>query len=232
MDDSRLASEVTRAFSSKRFNYSLDDLLARRARRRSTRRWVVGAGAVVAGALLWALSTSPVPGNQQVVFAGWQPVPTTPDAALADAASAVCGAAKDELPGMRMIGQDQRGSAAAIVFAGNGQLSICLVTRDKAGKVVATASGLTRLEPRASSLSVDSGLSQPETSNFPGLTIVAGRVGGDVSSVEVARADGVLVSATVTSGYFLAWWPTTDEIARVTAKDKRGGPVAEVDRPF
>ena len=39
------------------------------------------------------------------------------------------------------------------------------------------------------------------------LTLVYGRVGDGVTVVTVDRSDGTSVQATVTNGWYLAWWP-------------------------
>jgi hypothetical protein len=49
-----------------------------------------------------------------------------------------------------------------------------------------------------------------------------------VESVKVLRADGAKVDATVNSGYFVAWWPTVDEVVNVTATDSAGATLATV----
>lgn len=231
MDDTRLAGEVKRAFAARRFDRSLDELLASRRGSTPKRLWLLVATAVVAGVVFWAARSTPLPGGPQTAFAGWAPIPSQPDVMLASSAMAACGPS-GELEGMRMVGQDQRGNAAAFLFASNSQLSMCLLVEDNSGAVVVATTGSARLAAVADALIVDSGISQPAGAGTGGLTIIGGRVAEAVSSVAIERADGADVSATVADGYFLAWWPTSSEADRVVAKDARGTQVAAVRRPF
>ena len=41
------------------------------------------------------------------------------------------------------------------------------------------------------------------------LTLVDGRAGAGVTAVTIDRSDGSSVQATVTDGWYLAWWPGT-----------------------
>lgn len=230
MDDTDLTRQVERAFARFHFDRAVPEARVGRTPR-AGRGWVA-VGTVVAALVLWTLNAAPSVGRPELALAGWEATPTAPDVALADAASEPCMASGLGVPAMSIVAQDQRGNAATILFAGGGQLSICVVGRDKSGTVVAAATGVSRLETTAKALSVDSGLSEPKTPNFPGLTVIAGRVGQGVSSVEVVREDGVEVTATVASGYFVAWWPTTDKAGTVVGKDESGTQVEVVDSPF
>ena len=77
-------------------------------------------------------------------------------------------------------------------------------------------------------LTFDTGISVPKNPNYPGLRIVAGRVDPTVKGVTVSRADGLKVVATVTSGYFVAWWPTDHDAVSATAIDSSGITLATV----
>lgn len=232
MDDADITSQVDRAFARFRFDRDLNEIVHGRRRRSPRRTWALVAGTAVAVLALWAINASPFAGSPQLVLAGWEAAPTQADAALAAAAVGPCSSSDPAVAAMPIVAQDQRGTAATILLAGGGELSICVVARDETGTVVAAASGLTRLEPSAKALSVDSGLSAPRTANFPGLTVIAGRVGQGVASVAITRSDGVDVTATVASGYFVAWWPSTDKASTVTAKDESGRSVSVVDAKF
>jgi hypothetical protein len=129
---------------------------------------------------------------------------------------------------MTLVAQDQRGNAATLLYAGGGELAICLVLRDAKADVVTAASGVTHLAATVEPLSVDTALSAPRSANSAGMTIVAGRVGPSVSGVRVARSDGVDVEATVSAGHFVAWWPTQDSADSILALDRGGRPVVTV----
>jgi hypothetical protein len=180
---------------------------------------------VLAAVALWALNASPFVGKAPVAFAGWQPIPTAADRTLANDAKATC-LTDTSLPAMSLVAQDQRGPAATLLYAGRGELAICLVLRDAAGTVVAATSGVSHVGDVGGLLKIDTGITAPESPNYPGLGIVAGRVDQAIKGVKVSRADGVTVDATVNSGYFVAWWPTDDQVASVTATDSSGATVA------
>lgn len=232
MDDADVISQVERAFARFRLDRDLNEIVQGRKRRSSRRTLAIFAGTAIAALALWTVNASPFAGSPQLVMAGWQAAPTRSDAALAAAATGACSSSDQAGAAMPIVVQDQRGTAATILFAGGGQLSICVVTRDGTGTVVAAASGETRLEPTAKTVTIDSGLSAPKTANFPGLTVIAGRVGHGAASVVITRSDGADISATVASGYFVAWWPSTDKASTVAAKDATGTTISVVDASF
>jgi hypothetical protein len=111
-------------------------------------------------------------------------------------------------------------------------LSICVVARDETGHAVAAATGSSHLAGGIDTLSVDSGMSIPSHDGFSGLTVVAGRVERSVSRIEIARNDGTRIEATVSAGYFVAWWPTTGKAVTVAGLHADGTLVREVGVPF
>lgn len=224
MEDASVSSEVRQAFDRYHFNMPVAQIAA--PRRRGTSRWVVATGIGIVALSLWVASAFPPAGQPRVAFAGWAPVPTLSDATLAAAAASACSIG-DAGP-MSLVAQDQRGNAATMLYAGGGQLSICLVLRDGTGAVVAAASGLTRLAGSADPLVLDTGMSSDKSPQSDGLWIVAGRVTPEVRSVIVSRTAGPDVAATVSSGYFVAWWPTADKATTITAKDAAGTELAVV----
>jgi hypothetical protein len=129
---------------------------------------------------------------------------------------------------MSLKAQDQRGNAAALLYGGSNELSICLVTRDSAGDVIAAAAGFTHVASDPGTLEIDTTMAMPESGQNPGLMLVAGRVSTAAARVEIQREDGVDVHATVASGYFLAWWPTEAKAVQVVALDKAGSELARI----
>ena len=59
-----------------------------------------------------------------------------------------------------------------------------------------------------------------------------GRVGGDVTSVEVRLSDGSTLEASVADGVWAAWWPSEETVREVrpTLADGTVGTAAELDR--
>jgi hypothetical protein len=63
------------------------------------------------------------------------------------------------------------------------------------------------------------GPSGMKNSSGQALTLVDGRSGTGVTSVRIDRSDGSSIKATVSGGWYLAWWPGTAQatMAAVTA---------------
>jgi hypothetical protein len=227
VEDADLTDQVRRAFQRFHFERSVAEVTGTHNRVRVMRASFAGAVAIAAAVALWLLNASPFVGSASVSLAGWQPIPTTSDQALANDAKATC-LADSSLPAMSLVAQDQRGTAATLVYAGGAELALCLVVRDSSGAVVDATSGVSHLDARTGALTFDTGISAPKTPNYPGLRIVAGRVEPTVKGVKVSRADGLKVDATVNSGYFVAWWPTDDDPVNATAIDSSGAVLATV----
>jgi hypothetical protein len=59
----------------------------------------------------------------------------------------------------------------------------------------------------AGQIELDGGGTRDSAGNA--LTLVDGRTGAGVTAVTIHRSDGSSVQATVTNGWYLAWWPGT-----------------------
>lgn len=225
MEDADLTRQVRRSFE--RYSFQRSAAAVSKGGRRTSvvrRSVALGATAVAVVALLVLNATSFV-GAPQAAFAGWAPAPSVADRALAAAAESAC-LANAGLPAMSLVAQDQRGNAAALVYAAGSELAICLVLKDTKGDIVTAASGVSHLEGPAGTLRVDTALAMPRSANSEGLRIVAGRVSPAAKAVNVERTSGPTVVATVASGYFVAWWPSDADATVVTAADAGGAPIA------
>jgi hypothetical protein len=223
MDDADITRQVVRAFQRYRFRYTLDDLAQRRRQVGIlTAPRIAVLGATLLAVAVWLAVASPLAVTPTVAFVGWESTPDAPDVNFTTAARQACHAGSS----MTLMAQDQRGNAATLLYAEDGELALCLVAKDSAGSIVAAASGFTHLEAPDGPLSVDTGLSAPESAQSPGVRIMAGRAAAPIAAVQVARSDGVEVIATVSSGYWVAWWPTSTEGTTVTATDSDGVVVA------
>jgi hypothetical protein len=221
VDDADLIGQIERAFRPYRFTRALKDLgTPRRRNRRFAMPLAVGATVLVV-IVGWAIGTSPVSVSPALAFSDWGP---RPDATVADFAAAALTDCHVEQGG-RLAVQDQRGSAAVLIYAGGGELTLCLVARDRTGAIVAAASGGSHLLPAPGPLSVDTGLSAPASAQSAGIRIVAGRAAAPVTAVVVTRSDGLQVTATVSSGYWVAWWPSELAEQSVSAMNSAGAVV-------
>jgi len=228
VDDSDLAGQVERAFGRYQFRNALESLRPRQQRARilSAPRVAVS-GAVALAVLALAISASPLAVSPTLGFVGWRTAPDSPNPGFAAAANQKCSVGSS----MRLVAQDQRGNAATLIYAGGGDLTLCLVAQDSTGTIVTAASGSTHLEAAGGPLVVDTGLSAPASSTSPGVRILVGRASAPITSVNVVRSDGVDVAATVSSGYWVAWWPSTVTGTSVRSTDSHGA-VVQVATPL
>jgi hypothetical protein len=133
-------------------------------------------------------------------FAGWSPTPTSPAAGQLAAAEQACSANL----GTPVL-TDTRGPYTASIYADATSSHTCL-----AGGSLSIASG----SGEPSQADVPAGQAQltgsgMKNSSGQALTLVDGRIGAGVMSVTIDRSDGSSVKATVSGGWYLAWWPGT-----------------------
>jgi hypothetical protein len=180
-----------------------------RSRRLASRRGlaalgVSGAAAAGGAAILLASSAAPA-------FAGWSARPTAPRPGQLTAAQQSCGAGAGT-----PILTDTRGPYTASVYA-NG--STCLEgngveigdSGDAAGTTSAIAAGAVELN----------GFGESDSSG-QALTMVDGPTGAGVTGVTITRSDGSSVQATVTDGWYLAWWPGTQRAVTAQVASSSG----------
>jgi hypothetical protein len=160
------------------------------------------AGTAAAVAAIVALGSSAAP-----AFAGWRPTPSTPAPGQLAQAAQACG----QNLGNPVL-TDSRGPYTASIYADSSTHDVCL-----SGAGVSMSSSSTS----SASAGVAAGHIQTDgegTRDAAGnaLTLVDGRIGTGVTAVTIDRSDGSSVQATVSNGWYLAWWPGT-----VTATDAR-----------
>lgn len=170
------------------------------------------AGAVATLVLVLTLSSTPTP-----AFAGWTPVPTLPRPGQTARALAQCNLGRPVLV-------DSRGPFTAAVYA-KPRL------HPPAGLPSVTSSGGTPPpQPKpaigtcfvgpnfSSSGASSSGLAlvhagqiqvteNTESSGASDAALLDGRVGRGVTGLKVRLSDGSTVTATVSRGWYLVWWP-------------------------
>jgi hypothetical protein len=162
----------------------------------------LGVSAAVAAIVAVTLGSSAAP-----AFAAWSPTPTPPAAGQLAAAEQQCSANL----GTPVL-TDTRGPYTVSIYADATSSHLCL---EGASLSIASAnSGPTQADvPPGQVQLLGSGI---ENSSGQSLTLVDGRIGAGVTSVTIDRSDGGSVQATVSGGWYLAWWPGT---ARATTAD-------------
>jgi hypothetical protein len=205
-------------------------LFPRRWVTRSLSRWVT------AGALALVVSTAALvlpTGSPQTAFASWSSMPVAvADAdADADADAEVAGQRcrdnnvdenKADSPmvlsnagvqRMRTVLAERRGDDTYTLIEGSGWIAECLQGDGLGGGVLARAGDVDlrtgwSLVPAVDGAVILTGGTQ-RTGNDVSSTYhwVTGRVGSDVTGVGVTPSGEGVVTATLSNGYFTAWWP-------------------------
>jgi hypothetical protein len=150
-----------------------------------------GATAAVAVALLLGSSAGPA-------FAGWTHAPSSPAPGQTAAALQQCGTQTPVLT-------DTRGPYTAIVYALPNGVGTCV----EGGSVLFNSTASGGDQGSVPPGQIQSTLSTGSSSSGNTLTVVGGRAGSGVTAVTLERSDGVDVKATVSDGWYLAWWPAS-----------------------
>ncbi len=190
--------------------------------RRRPRRWWLLAGAAAALAVGGML----LPGwIQTPAFASWRAVPeSVPDPVRAEATEA-CAKALSEagkpMPGMPADQQplapgiptvqlaEARGDYVLVALAtANGAEFTCLSTLVEPARLLSAGGGIPTAgsDPFIPGVGEIDGGPSYQSVGSTGFAVAMGRVGPKVEAVTI-HADGKTVTATVTGGRFVAWWP-------------------------
>jgi hypothetical protein len=160
----------------------------------------LAAAAGTAGAAAIVISLSAGASN---AFAGWTPTPTRPAPDQLAAASADC-QTHSPVAGLPLKLTDTRGPFTFSVYADANSSSTCI----NGPSFTAVSSNST-----SAPITVPAGhilLSSAHGSNRGGgYSWADGRTGDGVGAVTLTLDDGTNVQATVSGGWFVAWWPGT-----------------------
>ena len=222
MDDPALQRRIVRAFDHLGLDLPLEAIIA--PARSPSPRWL-RLGAAVAIPLVVVLVIGVLLGRQLAtptsVFGSWQSVPSIADPKLATAARGACLAEGDD--GASLVVQDQRGLAAALLFRAGGDMVMCVAFFDVNGEIQTASSSGTHLSPESTAFGLDSvGRAPGYSAENPGLTWLFGHQPSDTRSVDLVLEDGTSVTASSSSGWFLAWWPTDQTVGSMSALDAHG----------
>ncbi|MGO9901975.1 MAG: hypothetical protein ACLP0J_20350 [Solirubrobacteraceae bacterium] len=180
-------------------------------------RWVPALPAVgalgVSGTAVAVIAAVTLGSSAAPAFAGWTPRPTPPAAGQLAAAEQACSANL----GTPVL-TDTRGPYTASIYADATSNHTCL---EGGSLSIASANS----SPSAADISagqVQLSGSGIENSSGQALTLVEGRIGAGVTSVTIDRSDGSSVLATVSGGWYLAWWPGTAHATTADATSTSG----------
>jgi hypothetical protein len=172
-----------------------------RRRRRRRRPALPALGALGVGATAAAVvAVATLASSAAPAFAGWSPTPTRPAAGQLAAAEQACSANL----GTPVL-TDTRGPYTASIYADATSSHLCL--EGGSLSIASSNSGASQADvPAGQILLAGSGM---KNSSGQALTLVDGRIGAGVTSVTIDRSDGSSIQATVSGGWYLAWWPGT-----------------------
>jgi hypothetical protein len=180
-----------------------------RNRVRRSRLAIGGGVAAVAGTVAAVLLLA---GGASTAFAGWSAQPTTASPAQLQAADRYC-SANIPNPNLPQQAIDTRGPYTIIVYAGPATstqtYNFCTV-----GPGFRNASGWTsypRVTPAAGQLFLWSDHTSMDNGQ-PYGTMIA-QAGSGVTGANLTLTDGTVVTATVQTGWVIAWWPGGGHVA-------------------
>ncbi|MGF1617009.1 MAG: hypothetical protein ACFCU2_04275 [Acidimicrobiia bacterium] len=208
---------VREAFESLEFELEIDTIVeravARRKRVRTLQSTIVGS--VLIGVIAMAfLARSPE------ALAYWDPVPSTPDDVLLEAAPDLCAAQLESVgPLMPLLLVDQRANAARAVFGERGS--------DANGPVVGFSI--------CSLVKADGQWTAPQTEDLPFSASTFAGVTDEPNAAKVIlyQSDGTQVEAAMKDGFYHFWWidPESYEGGRVEVLDSEGNVLSELTAP-
>lgn len=193
-------------------------------------RWAVPAAA--AAALVGVMTVYGGPGGQSPAYASWTPGPTVVDAETRAKAESACRASISESTGrlgdsgsdpstapttrpedFRTVAAERRGSFMLLAMAADdGSTQACFFDAGKPDRVAGAGGSLATAgsEPPKTLAPAQIEAAGGGMSSGPEGTYATaqGRVGADVTGVTL-RTAGQTVQATVSNGWFAAWWPAT-----------------------
>lgn len=224
-DERRLAAAIKAAYQP----YRAPDLTL--GRRRPIRMWLASFAAVAAVVVVGAVVLRP-----PSALATWTREPTSSELeAMTDVTEDACqdqaarrlrvgsearwpdDPAMREVGGLPLVAYDQRGEASAALFGDEqtGSVAICVIIPvngqpDYVELTAATESIPEEFGPVSVWMAAGG-----SNSDYGSRWEIAGRIGSGVEKLVIVRSDGERVTATLDSGWFLAWWPHWSVAARM-----------------
>lgn len=184
----------------------------------------VASVAAAAGALAVVISLGAGASN---AFAGWSPQPTKPAPGQLKAAAAACQRSQSPVDGLPLALADTRGPFTFAVYANSRSTATCIqgpsfvsLSESQASSPVAVPDGRVLL----------AGVHRSERDG-KAFGFAFGRTGAGVSAVTLALADGTTVQATVANGWFVAWWPTAQQLKSAEMTTPAGTSTQTFDLP-
>jgi len=160
-------------------------------------------------------------------FAGWAAAPTAPTATELMAAETACqapaGASQPTLT-------DTRGPFTMVLYATGTGTQLCLSGPSFSGRgLTGRGVGMENNPPPAGAIAVDRMAFL--ATDGQAYAMAEGRTGAGVAAITLTLADGTPVVATVTNGYFAAWWPGGSLATSAQVTTASGTTTQAIDHP-
>lgn len=156
-------------------------------------------------------------------LASWSANPTTPDRTVASSAQAECDEHLSELADLQRtdlphdpVLVEQRGDITTVLTVGAASSGYCLSLPKEMLAGVSTAAAL------ADGDEIDI-VASPLLSGRDGTVhVLVGQATPAVDGVSIHTSEGEQVHASLSDGWFVAWWPASLDATAVVALDKSG----------
>jgi hypothetical protein len=217
---------------------NLEQFARRPAPRRklfASARFLVPTTALVVSAVVAVVVITGTTLVSKPAYASWTPKPGALNSAEITAIGHECARSVQSIfpnasAGLRPVLGERRGTFQTALIADGGQVALCaawLGTQDGGTVRGSNLSGLAvdaALAPGTalSSLATPGQLSGPEAAR-----ITFGLVSAEVAAVRVTTEDGREIEASVSGGYYLAWWPSGSGATLIEAFDAAGRSLAK-----
>ncbi len=216
-------SEKARAQARARVYASVAD--AKRRRRNGTTS-ALGALTVIAAGVVYPSL------NPTTAYASWTAVPTSGSISATDSRVQSCLGSLPTGP-VESVGSSEslapavvesRGNFTATLLGAGDSIAFCIFDEHN------RASGRT-IAPPLHGEEIVSVIGNGGSLDEEGARYAYGRVAATVQRVRVETSDSVQVTASVSNGYYLAWWPSNKPPQTVTALDSSGRVLHELTLP-
>jgi hypothetical protein len=160
-------------------------------------------------------------------FAGWSPKPTKPAPGQLAAASAACQHSQSSVGGLPLAVADARGPFTFSVYANSESTISCI----QGPSFVALSQSQSSNPVNVPADQVQLASAHRSDRGGKAFGFAYGRTGSGVSAVTLVLDDGTDVQATVANGWFIAWWPSSHQLASAKLTTPAGSSTQKFDLP-
>lgn len=184
----------------------------------------VASAAAAAGTLAVIISLGAGTSN---AFAGWSAKPTKAAPGQLAAASAACRQSQSSVAGDPLAIADTRGPFTFSVYANSESTISCI--QGPSFVALSQSQSSSPLSVPAGQLQLASAHRSDRGNRAFGFAY--GRTGTGVSAVTLVLDDGTKVQATVSGGWFIAWWPGSHQLDSAELTTPAGSTTQKFDLP-